>query len=61
VLLKSVEDLLNVLQVLCPTFVENEDIIQIYDHKVIGEWSQDIIYQSHESCWRISDPKTGEW
>ena len=41
---KSVEDLVNVLQVIFPTFVENEDVIQIYDHKRIGEKSQDIIH-----------------
>jgi hypothetical protein len=37
VLLQSVEDLLNVLQVFFPTLVEDEDVIQIYNHKGIGE------------------------
>jgi hypothetical protein len=32
-----VEDLLNVLQVFFPTLVEDEDVIQIYNHKGIGE------------------------
>ena len=54
---KSVEDLLNVLQLICPTFVENEDVVQIYDHKRIGERLQDIVHQSHESCRSISQAK----
>ena len=49
--------MLNVLQVLCPTFVENEDVIQIYDRKRIGEWMEDIIHQSREICWSISQAK----
>ena len=32
---KSVEDLVNVLQVIFPTFAENEDVIQIYDYRSI--------------------------
>ena len=51
---KSVEDLVNVFQVIYLTFAENEDVIQIYDHKRTSERSQDIVHQSHESCWRIS-------
>ena len=39
VLSKSAEDMVNVLQVIFPTFVENEDVIQIYDHKIFGERS----------------------
>ena len=54
---KSVEDLLKVFQVIFPNFVENENVIQIYDHKRIGERSQDIVHQSHESCWSISQAK----
>jgi hypothetical protein len=46
-----------VLQVLCPTFAENEDVIHIYDHKIIGEWSQDIVHQYHEHCWCIGQAK----
>ena len=54
---KTVEDLLNVLQVIYPNFVENEDVIHIYDHKEIGEWSQDNIHQSHKNCLSISQAK----
>ena len=54
---KSVEDPLKLLQVIFPTFAENEDVIQIYDHKRIGERSQDIVHQSHESYWSISQAK----
>jgi hypothetical protein len=54
---KGIEDLLDVLQVLFPTFATNEDVVQIYNHKRIGEWSQDIIHQYHEHCWRISQAK----
>ena len=52
-LIKSVENPLNVLQVFFPTFVEDEDVIRIYNHKRIGEWPQDIIHHPHESCWSI--------
>ena len=51
------EDLLNVLQVFCPTLVEYEDIIQIYNHKGIGEGMQDVVHQPHESCWGIHQAK----
>lgn len=54
---KSVEDLLNVLQVFHPNFVENEDAIYIYDHKVICVWPQDVIHWPHEICGRISQTK----
>ena len=33
-----IEDLLNVMQVFFQTFAEDEDVIQIYNHKIIGEW-----------------------
>ena len=57
---KSVEDPWNVLQVIFPTFVENEDVVQIYNHKIIGEILQDIILQYHEICWSISQPKRND-
>ena len=37
-----------------PIFSENEDVIQIYDQKRIGEWSQNIVHQSPESFRSIS-------
>jgi hypothetical protein len=53
----SVQNLLNMLQVLCPTLVEDEDVIQINHHKIIGERPQYIIHHPHESCWGIFQAK----
>jgi hypothetical protein len=50
-------DILNVLQVLCPTLTKNEDDIQIYNHKGIGEGPQDVIHQPHEGGWGIRQAK----
>jgi hypothetical protein len=52
--------LLNVLQVLFPNFAENEDGVQIYDRKRIGECSQNIGHKSHEICWNISQTKRND-
>ena len=56
-LLHSLEDLLNVLQILNPILDEDEDIIQIYDHKRIDEGPQNVIHHPHESWWIISQSK----
>jgi hypothetical protein len=45
------------LQVLCPSIIVNEDVIQIHHYKIIGEWSQDIIHHPHESGWIIFQTK----
>jgi hypothetical protein len=45
------------LQVFHSTLSEYEDIIQIYQHKRIGERPQDIIHQDHESGWGIHKTK----
>jgi hypothetical protein len=45
------------LQVFCPTLVEDEYIIHIYPHKIIGEGSQDIIHQLHKIVWGIHQTK----
>jgi hypothetical protein len=45
------------LQVFHPTLVEDEDVIQIHHHKIIGERPQDIIHHPHESCWGICQAK----
>jgi hypothetical protein len=45
------------LQVFHPTLVEDEDIIQIYHHKIIGERPQDIIHHPHETGWGILQTK----
>jgi hypothetical protein len=57
VLLQSVQNLLNVLQVFRPILVEDEDVIQIHYHKGIGERPQDIIHHPHERCRRICQDK----
>ena len=41
------------LQMFFPNFVVDEDIIQIYDLKRIGEWLENIIHYPHEGCWSI--------
>jgi hypothetical protein len=51
------QDLLNVLQILYPGLAEDEDVIQIYDHKIVCEQLQDIIHHPHECHWRISQAK----
>jgi hypothetical protein len=39
VLLQGVQNLMNMLQVFCPSLVVNEYVIQIHHYKSIGEWS----------------------
>jgi hypothetical protein len=41
------------LHVLLPSSVEDEDVIQIYHHKRVGEGYQYIIHQPPESGWCI--------
>jgi hypothetical protein len=53
VLSQSDQDLINMLHVLLPISVEDEDVIQIYHHKRVGEGSQYIIHKPHESGWCI--------
>jgi hypothetical protein len=43
----------NLLHVRLPHFFEDEDVIQIYYRKGVGEGSQYIIHQPHESGWCI--------
>jgi hypothetical protein len=50
VLPQSAQNLLNIPHVLLP---EDEDVIQIYHQKRVGEGSQYIIHQPHESGWFI--------
>jgi hypothetical protein len=49
VLSQDVKNLLNMMQVLFPSLVVNEKVIQIHHYKIIGEWLQDIIHCPHES------------
>jgi hypothetical protein len=53
VLSQSAQNLLNMLHVLLPSFVEDVDVIHIYHHKIFGEGYQYIIHQPHESGWCI--------
>jgi hypothetical protein len=53
VLSQSAQNLLNMPHVLLPCSSEDEDVIQIYYHKGVGEGSQYIIHQPHESGWCI--------
>jgi hypothetical protein len=46
-----------VFQVFFPTLVEDEDLIQIYNHKVIGEGMKYVIHQPHEGGWVIHQAK----
>jgi hypothetical protein len=53
VLPQSAQNLLNMPHVLFPCPVEDEDVIEIYHHKGVGEGFQYIIHQPHESGWCI--------
>jgi hypothetical protein len=47
-------------QMFLPSFVEDEDVIQIYDHKGFCEWMQYGIHHPHECGWGISQAKMYE-
>jgi hypothetical protein len=49
--------MLNILQVFYPSPIINENVMQINHYKIIGEWSQDIIHNPHESGWSICQAK----
>jgi hypothetical protein len=53
VLPQSAQNLMNMPQVLLPNSAEDEDVIQIYHQKRVGEGYQYIIHQPHESGWCI--------
>jgi hypothetical protein len=55
--MQGVQNLLNMLQVFVPSLVVNENVIQIHHYKSIGEWSQDIVHNPHESGWGIFQTK----
>jgi hypothetical protein len=60
VLPQGVQNLMNMLQVFEPSLDVNENVIQIYHYKSIGEWSQDIVHHPHEIGWRICQTKGHE-
>jgi hypothetical protein len=45
------------LHVLLPNSIEDEDIIQKYHHKRVGEWSQYIIHQIMKVVGAFVKPK----
>jgi hypothetical protein len=47
------QDLLDVLQVLCPCLAQDDDCIQIDHQERFCECLQDIIHHPHEFCWSI--------
>jgi hypothetical protein len=54
VLSQDAQDLLNILEMFLPSYVEGEDVIQIYDHKGVFEWTQYVIHHLHECGWEIN-------
>ena len=52
--------LLNMLQVIFTNLVEDEDAIQIYNHKRVGERPQDVIHHPHNNCKGIFQPERHE-
>jgi hypothetical protein len=57
VLPQSAQNLMNMPHVLLPRSAEDEDVIQIYYHKGVGEGSQYIFHQPHESSGAFVNPK----
>jgi hypothetical protein len=45
------------LQMLFPSLVVDEDVIQIHQQKIISEMTQDIVHHPHEICWGIFQTK----
>lgn len=50
VFLQGPQELLNVLQLFYPGSIEVEDVIQIYNHKRVCEWSYDITHHVQKYC-----------
>jgi hypothetical protein len=48
VVVYSIENLLNMFQVLLLCFAEDKDIVQVDDHKGIRKGLQDVIHHLHE-------------
>ena len=59
-LLQSAQNLLNMPHVLTQCSSKDEDVIQIYHHKRIGERPQYILHHHHESCCGICQSKGHE-
>ena len=57
VLLRCLEDLPNMVEVLLPTLVEDHNVIQVHSWKWVGERPQYVIPQPHEGCRSIFQPE----
>jgi len=44
VLPQCLENLSDVVEVLFPTLAQDQDVMQVYDYKCVGEWPQDVIH-----------------
>ena len=44
VLPQLLEDLSDVVEVLFPTLAEDQNVIQVYYYKGVGEWPQDVLH-----------------
>jgi hypothetical protein len=40
-----------------PSSIEDDDMIQIYDHKIVFEWLKDIVHHPHECYRELVNPK----
>ena len=38
-------------------FAKHQDIIQIYNYKIVNEWMKDIIHDPHESSRCVTEPE----
>ena len=45
--------LLDVVEVLFPSLVEDQDVIQVHYYKLVGDWMQYVVNQPHECCGSI--------
>ena len=43
----------DMVEVLFPSLVEDQNVIQVHNYKRVGEWSQDVIHQPHGGCGSI--------
>ena len=45
------------MDVLFPSLVEDQDVIQVHYYKRVGEWPQGVVHQPHEGCGSIFQPE----
>ena len=56
-LLQALEDLPNIVYVLFPTLIEDQDIVQVHYHERVGKGTKYVIHQPHEGCGGIPQPE----